>query len=146
MNIQQDFEELFELLGRHKVDFMVVGGYAVAFHGFPRFTKDIDIFFRPSPDNVEKLRQALKDFGFTEEDLSPGLFDKPGNIVTFGVEPMRVDFVNRIDGVSYADAEAGRTEGRYGKARVFFIGKSDLLKNKTSTNRPQDKLDADNLA
>ena len=145
MNIQQDFEELFELLGRHKVDFVVVGGYAVAFHGFPRFTKDIDVFFRSSPDNIEKLRLALKDFGFREEGLKPDLFEKPGNIVTFGVEPMRVDFINRIDGVSYDEAKAGRAEGRYGKARVFFIGKGDLLKNKNSTNRPQDKLDAESL-
>ena len=146
MNIQQDFEELFTLFGKHDVGFMVVGGYAVAFHGAPRFTKDIDIFYDRSAENIKRIRKALLDFGFTEKDVPADLFEKEGNIVAFGVEPLRIDLLNRIDGVAYSEAAANRVAGQYGKALVYFIGKKELLKNKTSTSRQQDKIDAANLS
>lgn len=145
MNIQQDFEELLGLFARHNVDFLVVGGYAVAFHGTPRFTKDIDIFYNRTPDNIDKLVKALLEFGIEKEDIPPELFSTEGNIVTFGVEPVRVDLINKIDGVTYAEAFAGRVTGQYGNVKVFFIGRDQLLKNKTSTQRAQDKADAESL-
>jgi hypothetical protein len=125
---------------------MIVGGYAVAFHGFPRFTKDIDIFFEPTPENIHKIIQAMTEFGFSDKDLDDALFSAKGNIVTFGVAPVRVDFLNEIDGVDFQDAKAGRIRGKYGDANVFFISKDDLLKNKRATPRLKDKIDVEELA
>ena len=145
MHIQQDFKELLALLEKHSVDYMIVGGYAVAFHGFPRFTKDIDIFYGSTKNNIEKLINALEEFGFPRTELKKELFTTKENIVTFGVVPVRVDFVNAIDGVDFTKAKVRRVRGRYGDVDVFFIGKDDLIKNKMSTPRSKDKVDAEEL-
>lgn len=146
MNIQQDFEELLKLLEEHKIKYLIVGGYAVAFHGYPRFTKDIDIYYNVSPENIRKLQKALLTFGFTPEDIPAGTFSTKGNIITFGVEPVRVNIINDINGVEFNDAWEKRVRGKYGKVEVNFIGKIDLIKNKTSTSRLQDKADAEKLS
>ena len=78
MNIQPDFKELLALLEKHQVEYMIVGGYAVAFHGYPRFTEDIDVYFENSDENINKIISALIEFGFSEDELSPDLFKKPG--------------------------------------------------------------------
>jgi hypothetical protein len=124
---------------------MVVGGYAVAFHGYPRFTKDIDIFYKNDDENIRTLKSALIEFGFNSEDLPDDVFKTPGNIITFGVEPVRVDILNEIDGIGFDDAWNNHVQGKYGNTVVNFIGKNDLIKNKTSTKRLQDKADAQNL-
>ncbi|HUW60688.1 MAG TPA: hypothetical protein VMZ06_06745 [Candidatus Bathyarchaeia archaeon] len=146
MNTHPDFEELFRLLEEHRVDYMIVGGYAVAFHGYPRFTKDIDIFFECSQENIARLRSALVAFGFTEEDLPEDAFATKGNVLTFGVAPTRVDLLNDIDGVRYADAKANIVRGAYGGVEVTFIGRDDLIQNKRAAPRSQDKVDAEELA
>ncbi len=146
MNIQQDFKELLALLEENQVDYMVVGGYAVAFHGFPRFTKDLDIFFSNSLDNIERIFGALCKFGFSRDSLSVDNFLEEGNIITFGVVPVRVDFINTIDGVTYKEAKAGCMRGKYSNIEVNFIGKKELTKNKKSTNRTQDKADVEKLS
>ena len=125
---------------------MIVGGYAVAFHGFPRFTKDLDIFFRNSEDNVDRIIGVLCQFGFPNEDLLSDTFLEEGNIITFGIAPVGVDFINTIDGVAFAEAAEGRLRGKYGDIEVNFIGKMALTKNKMSTNRTQDKADAEKLS
>ena len=145
MNIQQDFSDLLALLEKHNVDYMVVGGYAVAFYGYPRFTKDIDIFFGISETNIESIVNALVEFGFNRDSLQKLLFDQKGSIITFGVAPVRVDFINEIDGVDFSDAKKSRVRGKYGDVEVYFIGREDLLKNKTSTKRLKDKADAEEL-
>jgi len=146
MNIQQDFKELLQLLEKHNVAYMIVGGYAVAFYGFPRFTKAIDIFFEATRENVEKIIEALINFGFSQEDLNKALFTTKGNIVTFGVAPVRIDFINEIDGVKFNDAKAERVRGKYGDTEVFFISKEHLLENKKATPRAKDKIDVEELA
>ena len=146
MNIQQDFEELLKLLEEHKVEYLIVGGYAVAFHGYPRFTKDIDIYYNISAINILGLQKALEKFGFTIKDLPAELFYSKGNIITFGIEPVRVDLINEISGVEFNDAWENRARGNYGTSEVNFINKSDLIKNKTSTPRLQDKADAEKLS
>ncbi len=146
MNIQPDFEELLRLLEKHEVDYMIVGGYAVAFYGYPRFTKDIDVFFDVSNDNVCRVRSALCEFGFQEGDLSDELLTDPRNVISFGVVPVRVDFVSEIDGVAYAEARKQRVRGRYGNVEVNFIGRLDLIKNKLSTKRARDKADVEELS
>ena len=145
MNIHPDFEELLRLLEEHGVEYMIVGGYAVAYHGHPRFTKDIDLFFRVTDENAQRLRHALVTFGFPEENLPLEAFTTAGNVLTFGVVPTRVDLINDIDGVTYDEARPDVVRGRYGDVEVNFIGLADLVKNKKATPRAKDKGDVEEL-
>lgn len=145
MNIHPDFEELLRLLEEHAIEYMIVGGYAVAYHGFPRFTKDLDLFFRLTSENAIRLRQALVAFGFREEDLPIEAFTTTGNVLTFGTAPTRVDLINEIDGVTYDEARPKVVRGKYGNVEVTFIGLADLLKNKKATPRIRDKGDVEEL-
>ena len=146
MNIQQDFEELLQLLEKHNVEYLIVGGYAVAYHGFPRFTKDIDVFYKNSNQNIDLLKTALLEFGFTSDDFQDDLFKTRGNIITFGIEPVRVDIINQIDGVEFDTAWPNHVRGKYGVVEINFIGKSELIKNKSSTSRLQDQADVEKLS
>jgi predicted nucleotidyltransferase len=145
MITQQHFEELLKLLEENQVEYVVVGGYAVAFYGYPRFTKDIDIFFKNSDLNVKRIKKALISFGFTDRDLPDDLFYEKGNIIQFGIEPLRVDIINEIDGVNIEDALKNSIRGKYGKVEINFIGINELIKNKESTGREQDIIDAKKL-
>ena len=145
MNTHPDFEELLRLLEEHGVDYMIVGGYAVAFHGHPRFTKDIDLFFDSSDENAGRLRSALVAFGFGQEDLPLSAFTTKGNVLTFGVVPTRVDLINDIDGVTYEEARPNAVRGTYGEVEVSFIGFGDLVRNKAATPRTRDKADVEEL-
>jgi hypothetical protein len=146
MNIQPDFEELLRLLEDQAAEYLIVGGYAVAFHGYPRLTKDIDIFYRLAPSTIDKIRNALVSFGFPETDIPRHLFETEGSIITFGIEPVRVDIINQIDGVTFEEAWPRKARGRYGKVTANFIGRIDLIRNKTSTKRTKDKLDIEELS
>ena len=141
----KDFEELFACLTRRSVKALVVGGYAVAFHGQPRFTKDIDVFIEPSPDNAERLVAALVDFGFGGLGLTPADFTVPGRIVQLGVAPNRVDLLTAIDGVTFEEAWRHRVRGPFGSQTVDYIGLADLIQNKQASARPQDLLDVVDL-
>src|SRR4030042_2230960 len=143
MNIQQDFEEFLKLLEKNKVRYMIVGGYAVAFHGYPRFTKDIDIFYLDTDENILKIFNVLIEFGFNEKDLNIEMLKKKGNILQFGIEPVRIDLLNEIDGIQFIDAEKKIVKGKYGNVNVNFISKDHLIKNKKSTQRLKDKADAE---
>lgn len=145
MNIQPDFEELLRLLEKHDVRYLIVGGYAVAFHGYPRFTKDIDIFYSNSTENVQAILKALKDFGFTDKELSAANFLEKGSIITFGIEPVRVDMINAITGVEFEEAWKNRVCGKYGKTEAQFIGMRELMINKSSTHHSQDLADYEKL-
>ena len=145
MNIQPDFEEFLRLLEERRVEYMIVGGYAVAFHGFPRFTKDMDIFFDASPENIEPLRRVLVEFGFPEQELPPEMFKTSDTIISFGVEPVRIDLINDIDGIAYSEASARKVRGRYGRVEVSYIGLEDLIRNKRATPRAKDKADVEEL-
>ena len=125
---------------------MIVGGYAVAFHGFPRFTKDIDIFFDVSAANVERLRRVLVIFGFSAEMVRRETLATPGAVLVIGVAPVRIDLVNRIDGVPYAEARPNTVRGNYGVVEVTFIGRQDLIRNKSSMPRARDKADVEELS
>jgi hypothetical protein len=145
MITQRHFEELLQLLEENKTEYVIVGGYAVAFHGYPRFTKDIDLFFRNSTENIKKIIAALIKFGFPESELPFSLFSDTGNIIQFGVSPLRVDIINEIDGVSFDEAFNNSVRGKYGAVEVNFIGKIQLIKNKKESGRPQDIVDAEKL-
>lgn len=145
MNTQPDFEELLKLFEENKVSYMVVGGYAVAFYGYPRFTKDIDIFFLRDAKNIQRLKKALVRFGFSEKSLPDALFSKKGNIIKLGVEPVRVDLLNDIDGVEFKEILSRTVRGRYGSVEISFIGKNDLITNKEASGRMQDWADIEKL-
>lgn len=145
METNKDFEELFELLNRNSVRYLVVGGYAYAVHAEPRYTKDLDIFFERSRKNAEKIRDTLKEFGMGSLGLSVDDLIKPGRMIQIGYEPLRIDLINEIDGVSFNEAWENKIESNYGLRSIFVIGKADLIKNKKASGREQDLLDARNL-
>ena len=145
MNTQPDFEDFLRLLEDHRVDYMIVGGYAVAYHGFPRFTKDIDVFFCDAPENLRRLQAALVDFGFGADTVPIETLGRPDAVLAIGIEPVRIDLLNRIAGVAFDEARANVVRGRYGAVDVTFIGKDDLLRNKRATGRQRDLGDVEEL-
>lgn len=124
----------------------MVGGYAVAFHGRPRFTKDIDVFVEPSLENAERLLAALADFGFGSLGLETADFSPPGQIVQLGVAPNRIDLMTTIDGVTFEEAWLHREPGRFGTETVDYLSLADLIRNKKTSGRPRDLLDVTDLS
>jgi hypothetical protein len=145
MSTQPDFEDFLRLLEAHRVEYMIVGGYAVAYHGFPRFTKDLDIFFADDPGNLQRLQQALIAFGFQTATVPLEALARPDAVFAIGIEPVRIDLLNRIAGVTFAEARPRTVRGRYGASEVTFIGRDDLLQNKRSTGRQRDLGDVEEL-
>lgn len=131
------FEELLACLTARSVRFVVVGGHALAYHGHPRFTKDLDVLVEPSPGNAKKLVLALGDFGFGSAGLTVGDFSTAGRIVQLGVAPNRVDLITAIDGVSFDEAWDSRVSGRFGSLQVPFLGREAFLRNKRASGRAQ---------
>jgi len=124
----------------------VVGGYAVAFHGRPRFTKDIDVFVEPSIENAERLLAALADFGFGNLGLTASDFSPARQIVQLGVAPQRIDLLTTIDGVTFEEAWLHRETGPFGSETVNYISLADLIRNKQASGRPQDLQDIEELS
>ena len=146
MTTHADFEDFLRLLEEHRVEYMIVGGYAVAYHGFPRFTKDIDVFYSGTEDNALRLQAALVAFGFQPATVPPALLVKPDTVLSIGLEPVRINLLNRIAGISFEEARAGVVRGHYGGTDVWFIGKDDLVQNKRSTGRLRDLADVEGLS
>jgi hypothetical protein len=138
---QPDFKELLALLNDHAVEHIVVGGFALAFHGAPRYTGDIDLFVRPTPQNAERIIRALAAFGLVSSELSATDFIHPDRVVQIGVPPVRVDFLTSITGVSWEEADAGKMPGSYGDVPVFFLGREQFVKNKKAIGRKKDVAD-----
>jgi len=145
MEIQKDFKELLELFNAHKVEYLIVGGYALAFHGAPRFTGDIDLFVKPEPENAKHILAALEEFGFGSMNLSEADFISQGNVVQLGVPPVRVDIMTSLTGVSWQEAQAGKVVGNYGDILVCFIGKEGFIANKRALGRKRDLADLEAL-
>ncbi len=141
MRVERDFAELLGLFNKHQVKYCIVGAFAVGFYGYPRYTKDMDILVEPSLRNGGKITKALREFGFGSLDLTPQDFSKEGAIIQLGYEPVRVDIINSIKGISFKQIWANKTTGPYGKQRVLFIGLQELIINKRLVNRQQDRLD-----
>jgi hypothetical protein len=145
MEIQQDFKELFECFNASRVDYLIVGGHAVAFHGAPRFTGDIDLYVKPDPANAQRILKALDTFGFGGLDLTVEDFIKPDKVIQLGVPPVRIDLITSISGVSWEDAANSAVEGKYGGVPVKYIGRDTLILNKKSTGRKRDAADLEAL-
>jgi hypothetical protein len=143
--LQRDLSEFIGLLTSTGVEFVVVGGHAVAFHGHPRFTGDIDILLRPTRDNAERVLRALNAFGFCSLDLSPADFTTQERIVQLGRPPNRIDLLTSISAVSFDEAWTTRVSGKLGDHQVDFLGWDALIRNKSASNRDKDRLDVKKL-
>ena len=145
MSLSKDFVEFIECLNARQVDYLLVGGHALAFHGLPRFTKDIDFWIRPSSQNAQRIVQAIGDFGFTDVELGADDFSEPGKVVQLGIPPNRIDLVTSIDGVEFDLAYKRKIASTYKGVPLNLIGVEDLIANKLATGRDQDALDAKKL-
>lgn len=144
--LHDDFKDLLRLLNKHDVKFLVVGGYAVAIHGHPRYTGDFDIWIERSEENADKIVKALREFGFDLPELKSTLFLTQDQIVRMGVEPMRIEFFVSIAGVNFADCYPRRKVVEAGDLKIPFISLEDLRENKRATGRPVDLGDLDELS
>lgn len=145
METSKDFEEFFVLLNHHNVAYLVVGGYAYAVHAEPRYTKDLDIFYGNSDENVEKILKAIADFGFQSLDISLDDLTTSGTMVQLGFPPFRIDLLNDIEEVNFQDAQKNGIETRYGDEIINVIGLDDLITNKEASGREQDLVDVKRL-
>ena len=141
MEVQQDFRDLLELFNRNKVDYMIVGAYALGFHGVPRYTGDLDVFVRPDPINARSIMQALHEFGFGSAGLKAVDFEEEGKVVQLGVPPVRVDLITSITGVSWEQARSGRVKGQFGDLTAHYIGRDEFIANKRALGRKRDIAD-----
>ena len=142
--LNPDFKEFAELLNAHRVDYLVVGGYALAAHGHPRYTGDIDFWIDQQPDNIERLLAALRDFGFQSLGLTRDDF-APDAVIQLGQPPRRIDLLMGIDGVQFADCQTRREVIVVDAVPLNFIGLEDFKQNKRATGRLKDLADLDAL-
>lgn len=142
---EKDYEDLLRFLNKNKVKYCIVGAYAVAFYSRPRYTKDIDILIEPSPDNAHKIIKSLDDFGFKKSGLKESDLTTKGTIIQLGYEPVRIDIITSIEGCTFKEIWNNKTVGTYGKQKVYFIGRKELIKNKKALARKQDKADLEIL-
>lgn len=141
MHLDRDFSEFIECLRAREVRFLVVGGYAVAAHGHPRYTGDLDVWLLVGSENAMRLLRALEDFGFGAVGLTVDDFMRSGRVVQLGYPPFRIDLLTSADGVQFDDCWDERLEIVVDGIPVPFIGLEDLRRNKTATGRPQDVAD-----
>ena len=145
MDLPPDFRELLEELARDAVEFLLIGGYAVAFHGRPRATKDIDIFLEGSAANLERAARALARFGAPAPIVGAIRSMKDSEVVFMGQPPLRVDFLRSIEGVEPTGLFARAVVAEVDGIAMKVISLDDLIVNKRAASRPQDLLDADFL-
>ena len=143
--LPRDFQDFLRLLNANGIRYVVIGGYAVAYHGFVRYTGNLDVFVELSVRNATKLVTALKLFGFDLPKLKPTLFLQRGKIIRMGLEPMRLEILNEIDGVSFSECFRHRSIARVGGLRINFIDLKRLLKNKRASGRQKDLADVEAL-
>ena len=142
---ERDFVESLRLFHKHRVRYCIVGAYAIAFHARPRHTKDLDIFVEPSLTNGQRIIEALREFGFGGLRLTAEDFARPERFIHLGYEPVRVDLLTSLGGFTFEQAWRHRALGQYGNARVPFIGREELIRNKTLVGRRQDQADLEHL-
>lgn len=143
--VEKDFEELLQLFNKHRVRYCIVGAFALAFHARPRFTKDLDLLVEPSEKNGERIVAALDEFGFARLNLTSADFSKPKKVIQLGYEPVRVDLVTSLTGVTFSTVWKNRKSGHLGGSKVNFIGVRELIRNKKATGRRQDLADIESL-
>ena len=135
---EQDFIDFIELLNQHSVDYMVVGAHALAFHGRPRHTGDLDVWIKPSQENATKIVSVLAEFGFSSLGLAEEDFLKESYVTQLGYPPLRIDILNTISGVQFDEAYANKVDGEVDGLDVKFINITDFIKNKEASGRQKD--------
>lgn len=145
LDLAPDFEEFCGLLIAHGVEFVVVGAYALAFHGAPRFTGDLDLFVRPTTQNGQRLLAAIAAFGFPTAPLTPADLEGGRKVIEMGVPPVQLHVMSAIDGVTWDEVWNNRMEGALGRHVVAFIGQETFVKNKRAAGRPKDIADIEAL-
>lgn len=145
LDLDPDFAEFVDCLARHDVRYLVVGGYALAAHGLPRATGDLDVWVMVDPTNADQVVRALRDFGFGELGLTVDDFLVPHQVVQLGYPPYRIDILTAIDGVEFEDAWQRRTSVASGGIELHVIGRGDLITNKRASGRRRDLDDVDRL-
>ena len=143
--LSKDFKEFVGLLQDHNVEYMIVGGYAVGVHGYPRFTGDLDIWLNPVAANAERVLLALRDFGFGGLNITLPDLTKENTVIQLGQPPLRIDLLMTIDGVRFAECYANRKEVTFDGLSMNFIGYYDLVKNKKASGRHRDLDDVENM-
>jgi predicted nucleotidyltransferase len=144
-HLNQDFLAFIGLLEEENVDYLVVGGYAVGLHGFPRYTGDIDFFVAISEENAGRILRVFDKFGFGGIGLTAEDFLEKDFVVEIGREPRKIQILTGIDGVSFSECFARKIEVEIGGMAVKFIGKDDLILNKAASGRPKDRIDLEEL-
>jgi predicted nucleotidyltransferase len=143
--LNQDFKEFIASLNANQVRYLIIGGYAVAFHGYPRYTKDIDIWIERSAANAARMVKALEDFGFGSLGLEVKDFLEVDQIIQLGYPPARIDLLTSAPGVDFEQCYASRVEVDIEGVRVNFIDLDNLRRNKRAAGRMQDLADLENL-
>lgn len=141
-----DFKEFVQLLIKNQVEYLIVGGYAVSIHGYPRYTGDLDIWINPTKNNAEKVLACINEFGFSSYELTDKDFTKEYGIVQFGYPPVRIDIINSVDGVNFEECFQKKSIIEIDGLPVNFISLEDLITNKKTTARPRDIDDVENLS
>jgi len=143
--LEKNFREFIALLEKEQVKYLVIGGHAVAAHGFPRFTVDLDIFIAINPKNAVKMLAVFKEFGFGNLALTEDDFLKEDYVVEVGREPLKIQVLTGIDGVTFDECYKKRITISDEGLQVPFIGLGQLLKNKAASARPKDRIDLEEL-
>ncbi len=146
MSVHSDFKDILRVFNDCQVEYLIVGGYAVALHAEPRYTKDLDLWVRANDENARAVFQALRTFGAPLTGLTEDDFAHEGYFYQLGVPPIRVDILMSIKGVPFQDAWTRRVETEFDGVKAFFISKADLIVAKLAAGRPQDIIDAQLLA
>lgn len=139
VKLHDDWIEFLRLLNAHRVRFVIVGAHAVAAHGRPRLTADLDVLVEPTLANARRVSDAIAAFGFGE--IEPRELTCPDKVIYMGREPFRIDVLTSVDGVTFRRAWGGRLRASLGGVRVAFIGRADLIANKRAAGRPKDLMD-----
>ena len=145
MEVQPDFKDVLELFNVHRVKYIIVGGYALAFYGAPRYTGDIDILIKPDSKNAQRVLSALDEFGFGSIGLAVEDFENSDRVVQLGVPPVRIDIMTSLSGVSWEEVYSNSEEGEYGGVPVKYIGQKQFILNKRATGRQRDLADLEAL-
>jgi predicted nucleotidyltransferase len=145
LQLPSDFSDFLSLLNAHSVEYLLVGGYAVTIHGYVRATGDMDIFIAATPDNAARVADAIREFGFDVPSLTAAEILAPRKILRMGSPPLRIEVMNEIDGVEFAECRARALDARIGDLQIPVISLRDLRANKRAAGRHKDLDDLDNL-
>ena len=145
MEVQEDFKELLTLLNSHGVEYIIVGAHTLAYYGAPRYTGDLDIHLRPTPENAVRVMAALHEFGFGDVGLSTEDFAVPGKVVQLGFPPVRIDLLTSLTGIAWEEADSGKVRGEYGGLSVSYLGREQFIVNKRAIGRKKDLADLEAL-